>query len=196
MTQGEHGRQVRKTRAALLGAFNELVLQRRYADIRVGDILRRADVGRSTFYEHFRDKDDLLRASLRGILGILADAVEEQADGHRLELVLEHFRDNSWLARGLLDGPSSAEVLAVLAGLIEERLAAWRQKTGAAPLIPLDLAAAQAAAAQLALVRAWLDRGASCPAAAIAAALHRGAIGSTRGLFSPPAASPAARHSG
>jgi AcrR family transcriptional regulator len=182
---------VRKTRAALLGAFNELVLERRYADIRVGDIIRRADVGRSTFYEHFHDKDDVLRASLSGILSILADAVEEQADSKRLEYLLEHFRENSRLARGLLNGPSAPQVAAVLSGLIEERLTAWQRKTGVVPGIGLDLAAAQAAGAQLGLVRAWLNRE-SCSAAAVAAALRCGAVGSTRALFSPAPASPTA----
>jgi AcrR family transcriptional regulator len=46
-------KRTQKTRQALLGAFFGLVLERRYDEIKVADILERARVGRSTFYEHF-----------------------------------------------------------------------------------------------------------------------------------------------
>lgn len=105
--------QVRKTRRALLEAFNALLLEeQRYNDVRVGEILRKSDVGRSTFYEHFRDKDDLLIQSMAGILEILASTLDEHCDLLRLEHILEHFRENIVLARGLLNGlsPSVARV--------------------------------------------------------------------------------------
>jgi AcrR family transcriptional regulator len=53
-------RRVRRTRALLLNAAQELVVEKGYDAMTVQDILDRADVGRSTFYAHFRDKDDLL----------------------------------------------------------------------------------------------------------------------------------------
>ncbi|MCP2320419.1 transcriptional regulator, TetR family [Nocardia amikacinitolerans] len=56
-------RRVRRTRATLHRALIELLLERPYERITVRDILDRADVGRSTFYAHFRDKDDLLLVS-------------------------------------------------------------------------------------------------------------------------------------
>jgi AcrR family transcriptional regulator len=177
-------RQSRKTRAALLQAFNGLAVERRYADIRIADVIRRADVGRSTFYEHFRNKDDVLRQSLAGLLGIVAAAVEEGCDTTHLRFVLDHFRENSALARGLINGPSAPQVVAVLAGLIEQRLAAAQQRLDLAPVIALDLAAAQLAGGQLGLVQAWLNRGATAPPAAVAAAMHRCAAAAARAVFS------------
>ena len=38
----------------------ELTLERGYDHVTIQDILDKADVGRSTFYAHYRDKDDLL----------------------------------------------------------------------------------------------------------------------------------------
>src|SRR5262245_28851094 len=41
-----------------------LIHDKSYYSIAVRDILDRADVGRSTFYAHFRDKDDLLASGI------------------------------------------------------------------------------------------------------------------------------------
>ena len=49
-------RRSRRTRQILGNALVELMLEKRYADITVQDILDRADVGRSTFYTHYTDK--------------------------------------------------------------------------------------------------------------------------------------------
>ena len=183
MSSDGQNRQVRKTRASIVGAFNELVVERRYGDIRIADIIRRADTGRSTFYEHFRNKDDLLRESLSPVLSILAEAVEEGCDMQRLRHILEHFRENSKLARGLLNGPSSTQVVAVLANLIEGRLEVLQGKSNTTLVLPLALVAAQTAGSQLGLIRAWLDRGVSCSSAAVAEAMHRSATAIVRALL-------------
>ena len=54
-------RRTLKTRAALLTAFRDLVLSHGYAKVAVGDIIRRAQIGRSTFYLHFTSKQALLQ---------------------------------------------------------------------------------------------------------------------------------------
>ncbi|HZM82584.1 MAG TPA: TetR/AcrR family transcriptional regulator [Candidatus Limnocylindrales bacterium] len=57
---GDGDRRVRRTRRLLHDAFTNLVLEKGYDRMTVQDILDRADVGRSTFYAHFRDKEALL----------------------------------------------------------------------------------------------------------------------------------------
>ncbi|MFE3545683.1 TetR/AcrR family transcriptional regulator [Nocardia sp. NPDC059177] len=60
----EHAdRRVRRTRDTLHKALIELMIERGYDKVSVSDIIARADVGRSTFYAHYRDKDDLLLVS-------------------------------------------------------------------------------------------------------------------------------------
>ena len=183
MARVSENRQVQKTRTALLDAFGRLLLQRGYAGIRIAEVIRQANVGRSTFYEHFRSKEDLLRQSLCQFLDALADAVAERADIRKLTFVLEHFRDNERAARGLINGPSASEVVAVLASLIEKRLAAMHAASSRAPAISLELASLQAAESELGLIRAWLNRGASIPAAGVAKAMHETARASARALF-------------
>ena len=55
-------RPAKKSRAALKCAFAALLRAKGYGDVSVGEIARRADVGRSTFYRHFNGKADLLVA--------------------------------------------------------------------------------------------------------------------------------------
>jgi len=50
----------RRTRMLLGDAFLRLIMEKPIEDITVQEVLDRAGVGRSTFYLHFRDKNDLL----------------------------------------------------------------------------------------------------------------------------------------
>jgi AcrR family transcriptional regulator len=59
----EHDRRIRRTRRTLSQALIALILEKGYDRVTVQDILDRADVGRSTFYAHFRDKEALLVAN-------------------------------------------------------------------------------------------------------------------------------------
>ena len=61
-------RRVEKTRRLLHEALAALVREKAYDAISVKEILDRANVGRSTFYTHFDDKDELLASALREML--------------------------------------------------------------------------------------------------------------------------------
>jgi AcrR family transcriptional regulator len=61
-------RRVQKTRRLLLEALGSLLHEKRYDAIVVQEILDRANVGRSTFYTHFRDKDELLLSAIRDVV--------------------------------------------------------------------------------------------------------------------------------
>jgi AcrR family transcriptional regulator len=61
-------RRVQKTQSLLREALVSLIRERRYDSIVIKEILNRANVGRSTFYTHFRNKDELLVSGIRDIL--------------------------------------------------------------------------------------------------------------------------------
>jgi len=67
-------RRVQKTRKHLHEALVSLLHEKNYDDIVVKEVLDRANVGRSTFYTHFRDKDDLLVNGMRDILNSIRTA--------------------------------------------------------------------------------------------------------------------------
>jgi AcrR family transcriptional regulator len=64
-------RRVRRSRDLLFQALIALILEKDYDRITVQDILDRADVGRSTFYEHYRSKDELLLSATEGLRSVL-----------------------------------------------------------------------------------------------------------------------------
>jgi AcrR family transcriptional regulator len=65
---GTRDRRVEKTKTSLHDALIGLAREKPYPSIAVKEILDRANVGKSTFYMHFRDKDDLLASGIHDAL--------------------------------------------------------------------------------------------------------------------------------
>lgn len=68
-------RRILKTQRLLREALFSLIHERNYDSIVVNEILDRANVGRSTFYTHFRGKDELLVSGIRDMLRSMRPAV-------------------------------------------------------------------------------------------------------------------------
>lgn len=64
MPQNIPDRRVQKTRKLLQDALIELVAEKGYESVSIREILDQANIGRSTFYAHFQDKDQLLHSIL------------------------------------------------------------------------------------------------------------------------------------
>ena len=78
---------IQRTRGLLHEALGVLIREKAYDRITVADILERARVSRSTFYIHFRDKDDLLASGLRALLlGVLS--MEDSANAKSPETMV------------------------------------------------------------------------------------------------------------
>jgi AcrR family transcriptional regulator len=80
-------RRVRRTRKALQKALLSLIVEQNYDTVTVEEIAERADVGRTTFYLHYKDKDALLLE----VTGEFADELEEtlSAQLERAEICVE-----------------------------------------------------------------------------------------------------------
>src|SRR6185436_5189196 len=170
-------RRVERTQQALTFALVELVLTKRWAKITVQDLLDRAGVGRSTFYAHYRSKDDLLLKSFVKMLDLMDAQLDRAGAGvaaGRVAAVaelFEHVGEVTAFHRAL----ARAHVLErlFLAGAqhmsrhIERRLAALAgkgdgargaQHSGAGA--PLVVAAQAHAGSLFALLRWWIDQAA------------------------------------
>lgn len=95
---------VRKSRDALGDALVALMREKAFDEITVQDVLDRAGVSRSTFYQHFRDKDDLFDSDAGEFFEQLANALRLQGDRSDrvfpLREFFEHVREmESFIAR-------------------------------------------------------------------------------------------------
>lgn len=71
---------VRRTRDRLGKALVQLLVEKSFDAITVQDILCRAKVSRSTFYTHFRDKNDLFLSEVDEFLEGMANALSQFGD--------------------------------------------------------------------------------------------------------------------
>lgn len=171
---------VERTRAALMSAFTELVFANGFVKVRVRDIVARANVGRSTFYEHFQSREDILAACMARFLEAFADCVIADSVPERLSAVLDHLWSNRRLTDAIFTGAARAVLERTLTDMIERRM-----RTGAAPkpeLLAMRLAATHLMEAQLGLVEAWLRGTAHCSPEALAEALAASSRGSLLAL--------------
>lgn len=106
-------RRIQKTRKALSEALSSLMFEKRYESIAIQEILDQANIGRSTFYTHFRDKDELLVNGLKDLMEFLRHAQRatpasstknyEKVIGFSLAM-FEHIHDHRKLFKSLVGG--------------------------------------------------------------------------------------------
>src|SRR5512138_2151397 len=86
-------RRILRTRDRLGDALIALIQEKKFDDITVQEVLDRAQVGRSTFYMHYRDKDDLFLSDVEEFLEAFSMALSHHKDkSDRVAPVEEFFR--------------------------------------------------------------------------------------------------------
>jgi AcrR family transcriptional regulator len=159
-------RRVRRTKALLHRALGSLIHEKPWDDIGVKQILGRADVGRSTFYTHFRDKDALLVSALRDILRLGSNTHAESAgpveQALRFSLPLlehiEYLRGGTAATRVQHNYSALHERLRpALVEMIAAKLATLTPSPALVrPALPLDLVAQHLASTFLLTLEWWI----------------------------------------
>jgi AcrR family transcriptional regulator len=164
-------RRVQRTRRLLHQALMSLILENKYESITVQEILDRADVGRSTFYMHFQDKDELLFSGFQYLQSFLESVQETSATlpGKSYEKIIafslamfEHAREYRRINRALLGSNAEAVVRrrihSVLAGIVwpELKLQLQRRKRGNCP-VPPELLAHFLVSTYISVLTWWLN---------------------------------------
>lgn len=97
-------RRIRRTKYLLKKAVIELVLEQGFENIRVQDIIERADVGRTSFYAHFKSKEDLLLKNLDDLEDLFYSEDEKEYNTAKdfSLMMFRHLKDNWRLAKALM----------------------------------------------------------------------------------------------
>lgn len=99
-----------RTRAALIGAGRRLYSERPFDAVTVDDIVQAAAVGKGSFYNHFADREALVRAITAEIRAMVETAVT-QANSEVTDPARRMARAVSTYLRFALDNPEPAGVL-------------------------------------------------------------------------------------
>ncbi len=172
---------IRRTNERLGSALVDLIGEKPIDDVTLQEVLDRASVGRSTFYLHFRDKDDLLFSQLEQFLETISTLLSvRREDSHRVVPVTEMFahigNSRNKMYRALADSGRLHDFFDLAQGYfgrgIEQRL----RESGRLPKVPpreLAACAFALAGSLLSLLRWWLDRGAKEPPSDMDQLFHR-----------------------
>lgn len=163
-TRVKQDRRIDRTVSSLRKALTELILEKHYDLITVQDIIDRANVGRSTFYTHFRDKEDVLIGDWKRILGFFVESINfEYAGKTRFVPVRElmlHLKEFHALYRALVRSGKAERLFATgtsyLANGIEVKIAAFAGPE-TQPSVPPAVSAHFVALQIFGLLKWWLD---------------------------------------
>ncbi|MEM7113462.1 MAG: TetR/AcrR family transcriptional regulator [Chloroflexota bacterium] len=149
-------RQVLRTRRLLQEALVNLIQEQDYATLRVEDITERADVGRATFYIHYKDKDDLLKTVVDGFHEEVVARLVTQNNPHDmvgLQDALEHARQKPQFYQVVLAyKPSRERIHEFIVARVTKRLLLF----GVVPSEKINMVAHFVAGAVMGMLRWWL----------------------------------------
>lgn len=172
-------RRVNRTRRALREALLELIHQKGYHQVTVEELTDLANVGRTTFYLHYRDKEDLLLEHISELIDGRVDQLAQiplsawrlqGQDGSApavgpLLLVFQHVLENADLYRIVLKGEGTFQVAERLRGILSRSVNAFllrKMETDAlqfSPEVPVGYLSSYFAGALLGSITWWLDQG-------------------------------------
>jgi AcrR family transcriptional regulator len=175
MTEKHLDRRVRRTRKALQEALIGLILEKGFDSVTVEEITDRADLGRTTFYLHFEDKEDLLMQAIDSISedfieqhsAVLEKATNPESALSKLRLnvderiiyhIFDHARENADLYKVMLRGEGSGKAserfLNIIKNEVLKRLKNIRELE---MKVPLDIFSIYFSGTLVALVTWWLE---------------------------------------
>lgn len=180
--QKKPDRRVQRTRQALRNALLELIQEKEYDSISVEEITQQANLGRATFYLHYKDKEDLLVDEFNEIVNERARVLSEipfsawlpdienpapkteNKPALPLLMAFQHVANHADLYRVLLKNEKSDRILERIRKIIAQSITEFMQakvENDPIPLlfeVPIDLLAAYFSGALLSCVDWWFEQ--------------------------------------
>jgi AcrR family transcriptional regulator len=158
-------RRIERTRQLLREALLALILEKGYGAVTVQDIIDRANVGRSTFYAHFRDQEDLFLSGFESMRAQFEQHLTSQATGDAgpwsLSLMMfQHAQSHHQLYKALVGKQGGnlmlTQIHKYLLAIVQGHMKAhWLNRKEA--LVPPNVLAHYIVSSFMALLTWWLD---------------------------------------
>jgi len=156
-------RRSQRTRRQLSQALVDLIKVKRFDDITVQNVIDRAGVGRSTFYSHFRDKEDVFAQQWEQFMERLAGQINWAKAGTGsfvpVRSLFQHLQEARSFYRGLV---RSRKIDAIFKSGIENlshKIETALKTRLIKPSIPIPILSNYLASELFALLKWWLDAG-------------------------------------
>ncbi len=174
---GRQDRRVNRTRRQLREALTALILEKGYDAITIEDITDRADLGRTTFYLHYRGKEELLLESIGTTAQELYDQVTTlfdaglpptpQMGSSAIAFIFQQVAQNSILYRIILKGGAASRVQHFILDFLSEAARPYFEQTYLVEnqaVIPLEVLTNYFSAALIGFLNWWLETDMPYPA--------------------------------
>lgn len=125
-------KKINATTEKIYDAFAEVLLEKAYADVRIQDVLDKSGIARSTFYAHYKTKEDLLKSICSTIFGhVFSHSLAEEKSHdfskssifdykHFITHIFYHLHDEKTLVHAILLSQSKDIFLNYLRGELAE----------------------------------------------------------------------------
>ena len=154
-------RRIRRTRDRLGDALIELLKEKGFDAFTVQDVLDRAQVARSTFYAHYRGKDDLFLSDLEEFFEAMGSFIERSRERSRRVMAVRelfsHIADSRKLYDAMVVSGRIDDYFALAQGCFTRGIEA-RLRVLAPDADEPRLRATALSGALLSLLRQWLQR--------------------------------------
>jgi AcrR family transcriptional regulator len=145
-----------------------LIVEKGYDAVTIEEITERADLGRTTFYLHYRDKEDLLVQSLEAVYDDLVARIQQRtidewlADGQGpWTLAFQHAAENARFYQIIISGQGGGalkkRVQDYIADTVQETIVTRMAELGASASVPVDVLSNYIGSALLGLIAWWLE---------------------------------------
>jgi AcrR family transcriptional regulator len=161
-------RRIQRTRKLLRESMLQLILDRGYDDISIQDVTDKANLGRATFYLHYREKDDLLADVMRlqfeefvSVAPPIISPKTKTVDPKRIQQLFDFAESRYDLFRIMMIGKGSMVASRYLQQAIRDgyksEIDRVQEVYGIVPTISRDFIENYYAGALISLIFWWLD---------------------------------------
>jgi AcrR family transcriptional regulator len=179
-------RRKNRTRGALRDALLALILEQGYDTVKVEEITERANLGRTTFYLHYRDKEELFLETIQTLVADLIDQISqipisawslgtealhhdtysssEAGPAQPILLTFNHAAENADLYRIILRGEGATRAVQRLRSVMTQAIADFfmvkeeRENLTINPMVSMEVFANYLAGAWLGTITWWLEQ--------------------------------------